>query len=78
MLYMKFLFVRPDVCRQFPSDCTSRWTPLLLAVLFPLLGLIRDLHPLANTHAERTKKCPTASSCCRTQRYNDMKYMITC
>ena len=51
---MKFLSVRPDVCRQLPSDSNSRWTPLLWAVWFPLLGLIRDLHPLANTHTERT------------------------
>ena len=72
---MKFLFVRPDVCRQLPSDSstseasfrffdkrsdksitTSRWTPLPWAMRFPLLGLARDLHPLANAHAERTKK----------------------
>ncbi|WP_296258024.1 hypothetical protein, partial [uncultured Phocaeicola sp.] len=32
MPYMKFLFVRPDVCRQLLSDSTSQWTPLLLAV----------------------------------------------
>ena len=30
--------------------------PLLLAIQFPLLGLVRDLHPLDNAHAERTKK----------------------
>ena len=29
--YMQFLFVGPNVCRQLPSDSTSRWTPLLLA-----------------------------------------------
>ena len=61
MPYMKFLFVRPDVCRQLLSDSNSRWTPLLLAVCFPLLGLIGDLHPLANTHAEHTKKAGTIS-----------------
>ena len=55
---MKFLFVRPDVCRRLPSDSTSRWTPLPWAMRFPLLGLARDSHPLANTHAERTKKRP--------------------
>ena len=55
-LCMKFLFVRPDVCRQLPSDSTSRWTPLPWAMRFPLLGLARDLHPLANAHAERTKR----------------------
>ena len=53
---MKFLFVRSDVCRQLPSDFTSRWTPLLLAMQFTLLGLARDFHPLDNAHAERTKK----------------------
>ena len=53
---MKFLFVRSDVCRQLPSDSTSRWAPLLLAIQFPLLGLARDFHPLDNAHAERTDK----------------------
>ena len=53
---MKFLYVRSDVCRQLPSDSTSRWTPLFLAMQFPLLGLARDFHPLDNAHAERTKK----------------------
>ena len=52
---MKFLLVRSDVCRQLPSDFTLRWTPLLLAMQFPLLGLARDFHPLDNAHAERTK-----------------------
>ena len=52
---MKFLFVRSDVCRQLPSDSTSRWTPLLLAMQFPLLGFARDFHPLDNAHAERTE-----------------------
>ena len=56
MPYMKFLFVRSDVCRQLLSDSTSQWTPLLLAIQFPLLGLARDFHPLDNAHAERTNK----------------------
>ena len=56
MPYMKFLLVRSDVCRQLPSDFTLRWTPLLLAMQFPLLGLARDFHPLDNAHAERTKE----------------------
>jgi hypothetical protein len=56
MPYMKFLYVRSDVCRQLLSDSTSQWTPLLLAIQFPLLGLVRDLHPLDNAHAERTTK----------------------
>ena len=30
--------------------------PLLLAIQFQLLGLVRDLHPLDNAHAERTNK----------------------
>ena len=51
---MKFLFVRSDVCRRLLSDSNSRWTPLPLAMQFPLLGLTRDLHPLDNAHAERT------------------------
>ena len=54
MPYMKFLFVRSDICRQLPSDSTSRWTPLPLTMQFPLLGLARDFHPLDNAHAERT------------------------
>ena len=29
--HMQFLFVGSNVCRQLPSDSTSRWTPLLLA-----------------------------------------------
>ena len=28
------------------SDSISQWTPLLLAIRFPLLGPVRDLHPL--------------------------------
>ena len=58
---MKFLSVRSDICRQLPSDSTSRWTPLPLTMQFPLLGLARDLHPLDNAHAERTKKHPDCS-----------------
>ena len=56
MPYMKFLSVRSDICRQLPSDSTSRWTPLPLTMQFPLLGLARDFHPLDNAHAERTYK----------------------
>ena len=56
MPHMKFLYVRPDVCRLLLSDSTSQWTPLLLAIQFPLLGLTMDLHPLDNAHAERTNK----------------------
>ena len=39
--YIRFLFVRPEVCRRLPSDSTSRWTPLPLAVSFPLPGRFR-------------------------------------
>ena len=53
---MKSLFVRPDVCRWLPSDSTSQWTPLPLFIAFPLLGWLRDLHPLDPAHAERTIK----------------------
>ena len=54
MPYMKFLYVRPDVFRLLLSDSTSQWTPLLLAIQIPLLGLVRDLHPLEEAHAEHT------------------------
>ena len=37
---MRFLFVRPKVCLLLPSDSTSRWTPLLLAMHFPLPGVL--------------------------------------
>ena len=55
---MKFLFVRPDVCLGFPSDSTSRWTPLPLTMYLPLLGLALYFHSLDNAHAERTNKNP--------------------
>ena len=41
---------------RLPSDSTSRWTPLSLAVSFPLLGRIRNFHPLVTCAARRTKK----------------------
>ena len=53
---MRFLSVRPDFCRRLPSDSTSRWTPLPLAICFPSLGRIRDFHPLEHAHAGRTTK----------------------
>ena len=40
---------------QLPSDFTSRWTPLPLAVSFPLSGHFTDLHRLDYAHAGRTK-----------------------
>ena len=54
--YMRFLSVRPDFCRRLPSDSTSRWTPLPLAISFPSLGRIRDFHPLEHAHAGRTQE----------------------
>ena len=41
---------------RLPSDSTSRWTPLVLAVSFPLLGRIRNFHPLVTCAARHTKK----------------------
>ena len=41
---------------RLPPDSTSQWTPLTLAVSFPLLGRIRDFHPLATCAARRTTK----------------------
>ena len=41
---------------RLPSDSTSRWTPLSLAVSFPLSGHFTDLHRLDYAHAGRTKK----------------------
>ncbi len=60
-LNIKFLCVRPDVCRRLPSDSNSQWTPLSLALHFPLLGCVRDLHPLEYTHAGRTEKRPSSN-----------------
>jgi len=36
---MRFLFVRPEICRRLPSRSTSRWTRLALAIHFPLPGV---------------------------------------
>ena len=41
---------------RLPSDSTSRWTPLSLAVSFPLSGHFTDLHRLDYAHAGRTTK----------------------
>ena len=54
-----FLFVRPEVCLRLPSDSTSLWTPLPLAMYLPLHGRTRDLHPLEFAHAGRTKIPPS-------------------
>ena len=45
------------LCRQLPSDSTSRWTPLSLTVRLPLSGRVGDLHPLDYAHVGRTKGC---------------------
>ena len=63
--YMRFLSIRPDFCHRLPSDSTSRWTPLPLAICFPSLGRIRDFHPLEHAHAGRTAKVASI-----TARYN--------
>ena len=55
-LRIKFLYVRSDVCLRLPSDSTSRWTPLLSAIAFPLSGRLGDLHPLEYVRAGRTKR----------------------
>ncbi|RHU21524.1 hypothetical protein DXD76_15890, partial [Firmicutes bacterium TM09-10] len=44
----------PEICLHLPSDSTSQWTPLVLAVSFPLLGWIGDFHPLETCAARRT------------------------
>ena len=41
---------------RLPSDSTSRWTPLSLAVSFPLSGHFTDFHRLDYAHAGRTTK----------------------
>jgi len=51
-----FLFVRPEVCLELPSDSISLWTPLFLAMCLPLQGRTGDFHPLEFAHAGRTKK----------------------
>ena len=53
---MGFLFVRPVVCLQLPSDSTSRWTPLLFSYPLPTAGQGRDFHPIERAPAGRTIK----------------------
>ena len=53
---MWFLYVRPEVCLRLPSDSTSRWTPLPLAMCLALLTRTQDLHLLDCSHAGRTRK----------------------
>ena len=53
-----FVFLGPELCRQLPSDSTSRWTPLLLANGWRLHAPITDLHRQVYRHAWRTIKKP--------------------
>jgi len=61
---MMFVFLRPELCRQLPSDSTSRWTPLLLANGWQLPAPITDLHRLVMRHAWRTKKTAASPEDC--------------
>ena len=58
---MVFVFLGPELCRQLPSDPTSRWTPLLLANGWRLHAPITDLHRQVYRHAWRTIKNPPNS-----------------
>ena len=40
--------------KTIPSDSITRWTPLVSAASFPLLGRIRGFHPLKASAARRT------------------------
>ena len=53
---MVFVFLRPELCRQLPSDSISRWTPLLLANGWQLPAPITDSHRQVMRHAWRTQK----------------------
>ena len=59
---------------RLPSDSTSRWTPLSLAVSFPLLGHFTDLHRLDYAHAGRTTKLPIRNSSYRQSFYNFLTF----
>ena len=54
--YMRFLFVRPEVCLHLPSDSSSRWTPLVFSYALPSTGRAPDFHPLDFAHAGRTMR----------------------
>ena len=53
---MRFLFVRPRICLQLPSDSPSPETPLLFGYVLPTTGRARVFHPLDCAHAGRTKR----------------------
>ena len=44
--YMRFLFVRPEVCLQLPSDSASRRTPLLFGYTLPTIWACSGLSPV--------------------------------
>ena len=48
---------------RLPSDSTSRWTPLSLAVSFLLSGHFTDLHRLDYAHAGRTTQTARTFRC---------------
>lgn len=53
---MRFLFVKPRVCLQLPSDSPSPGTPLLLGCALPTTVRARNLHLLNFAHAGHTKR----------------------
>lgn len=54
--HIRFPSVKPDVCRQPPSDSALWRTSLALAVTFPTSLQFSDLHPLVHVHAGHQKK----------------------
>jgi hypothetical protein len=47
---------KPEFCLVLSSDSISRWTPLALAVSFPLPGGFGDFHPLERVPTGHTIK----------------------
>ena len=60
MPYMKFLFVRPDVCRRLPSDSTSRWTPLPWGYVIPAIRAHSGLTPVRQCSCRAYIKRPSS------------------
>ncbi len=54
---MTFVFLRPEICSRFPSDSTSRWTPLPLAngwqLIAPITDLNRQIYSPCCAHTEK-------------------------
>jgi len=50
-----FVFLGPELCRQLPSDSTSRWTLLLLVNGWKLQPLLTDSHRQVIRPARRTQ-----------------------